>query len=56
MKTTRGNYDFSAKALVALQEAGADATIFLSMMEASGAFSDLKNKKAENNLMKTSKP
>jgi hypothetical protein len=53
IKTTRGNYNFSAKALRALQEAGADATVFLAMMEA-----DLQNKKPaeNNNLTKTSKP
>src|SRR5262245_59508718 len=32
VKTARGNYDLSAKALLALQEVGADVTLFLTMM------------------------
>ena len=33
IKATPGNYDLSAKALVDLRDAGADASVFLSMME-----------------------
>jgi len=33
IKSSPGNYDLSAKALLELREAGADATVFLSMME-----------------------
>ena len=33
IKASPGNYDLSAKALLELREAGADATVFLSMME-----------------------
>ena len=44
IRKTQGNYDFSAQALHALQEAGADAVVFLSMMEVSRRSNDLNKK------------
>ena len=54
VKSAKGNYDFSGKALFALQQAGADATIFLSMMEASRAVQ--KERDEQNHPLKPSKP
>jgi len=57
VKSAKANYDFSGKALFALQQAGADATIFLSMMEASrAAQNEQKERDARNNPPKSSKP
>ena len=54
VKSAKGNYDFSGKALFALQQAGADATIFLSMMEVSRAVQ--KERDEQNHPLKPSKP
>jgi len=57
VKSAKGNYDFSGKALFALQQAGADATIFLSMMEVSRAARNEHKERDEQNLPpKSSKP
>jgi molybdopterin-guanine dinucleotide biosynthesis protein len=57
VKSAKGNYDFSGKALFALQQAGADATVFLSMMEASRAVqNEQKEREAQNNPAKSPKP
>jgi hypothetical protein len=57
VKSAKGNYDFSGKALFALQQAGADATVFLSMMEVSRAVqNEQKERDAQNNPPKSSKP
>lgn len=57
VKGAKGNYDFSGKALFALQQAGADATIFLSMMEASRAVeNEQKEPEPQNKPSKASKP
>ena len=57
VKSAKGNYDFSGKALFALQQAGADATIFLSMMEVSRAVqNEQKEREAQNKPSKSSKP
>jgi len=57
VKSARGEYEFSAKALFDLQQAGAEATIFLSMMEASrAAQKDQKKSDDQTTLVKTSKP
>src|SRR5215470_2264637 len=57
VKSAKGNYDFSGKALFALQQAGADATIFLSMMEASRALqNEQKEREAQNKPSTPSKP
>jgi hypothetical protein len=57
VKSSRGEYDFSAKALFDLQQAGAEATIFLSMMEASrAAQKDQKKSDDQTNLVRTSNP
>ncbi len=44
IKSAPGDYDFSAKALIELQQAGADAAVFLSMMEVSKNASSTDNK------------
>ena len=46
IKNAHGNYDFSGQALHTLQEAGADGSVFLAMMEASRRGSAL-DKKSE---------
>ena len=57
VRSAKGNYDFSGKALFELQQAGADATIFLSMMEASrAAQNEQKARGDQNNPSKSSKP
>jgi hypothetical protein len=57
VKSAKGNYDFSGKALFALQQAGADATVFLSMMEVSRAVQNEQKERAEQNSpSKSSKP
>jgi len=57
VKSAKGNYDFSGKALFALQQAGADATIFLSMMEVSRAVqNEQKERAGQNSPSKSSKP
>jgi len=57
VKSAKGNYDFSGKALFALQQAGADATVFLSMMEVSRAVqNEQKEREAQNKSSKSSKP
>jgi hypothetical protein len=57
VRSSKGNYDFSGKALFELQQAGADATIFLSMMEASrAAQTEQKQREQQNNPSKSSKP
>ena len=57
VKSAKGNYDFSGKALFALQQAGADATVFLSMMEVSRAVqNEQKEREAQNKPSKSSKP
>ena len=57
VRSAKGNYDFSGKALFELQQAGADATVFLSMMEASrAAQKEQKAGDAQNNPPKSSKP
>ena len=58
IKNATGNYDFSPKAVLALQEAGADAAIFLSMMEVSRSATKVDNKNAVEVLypVKLAKP
>ena len=57
VKSAKGNYDFSGKALFALQQAGADATIFLSMMEVSRQVqNEQKEREAQNTPSKSPKP
>jgi|GEM_PF-4649282 len=57
VRGAKGNYDFSGKALFELQQAGADATIFLSMMEASRATQkEQKARDEQTNASKSSKP
>ena len=48
IRKARGNYDFSAEALHTLQEAGADAVVFLAMMEVSRRRTDINNKPGDN--------
>jgi len=57
VKSAKGNYDFSGKALFALQQAGADATVFLSMMEVSRAVqNEQKEREGQNTPSKSPKP
>ncbi|HSB29435.1 MAG TPA: hypothetical protein VLE19_16315, partial [Pyrinomonadaceae bacterium] len=58
IKNATGNYDFSPTAVLALQEAGADAAIFLSMMEVSRSATKVDNKNAAEvvNPVKLAKP
>jgi hypothetical protein len=48
IRKARANYDFSAEALHTLQEAGADAVVFLAMMEVSRRRTDINNKLGDN--------
>jgi len=57
VRSAKGNYDFSGKSLFELQQAGADATVFLSMMEASrAAQKEQKARDEQTNPAKSSKP
>jgi hypothetical protein len=57
VKSAKGNYDFSGKALFALQQAGADATVFLSMMEVSRQVqNEQKEREAQNPPSKSPRP
>ena len=49
IKAAPGNYDLSAKALLDLRDAGADASVFLSMMEVNQKAIDTKTARSSNN-------
>jgi hypothetical protein len=49
IKAAPGNYDLSAKALLDLRDAGADAAVFLSMMEKNQKAIDTKTARSGNN-------